>query len=392
MSRGEEKGGGKNEGLYTGPGRMGIINREGIGTMSIWESYPETYRSAEVQRLLAAVRAGECAAVIGLSGSGKSNLLGFMAHRVTGPGLPELVLADCNRLATPSAAAFLDLLGEMMGGGMAPTRQSLTDLETLIGARLASSAVGLCLLVDRFDALPGEAQRALSGQLRALRDAYKYSLTYILAIRRPLEPALEIAELFFAHTLWLGGLARPDAIWSAAQYAARSGLAWPEEVLEKLAEISGGYPSLLRACCEACAAGAAPNLESLRSHPAVQRRVDEFWRDAPTLEHLERSGLVGNALLGPAPAFSTPTGVETDTTSLTAAEFRLWAYMRAHAGQVCGKDELVQAVWPEEAQLEGLRDDSLAQLVSRLRRKVEPDPANPARIITVAGRGYRFVR
>jgi len=362
--------------------------------MSIWESYPETYREVEVQRLLSAVRAGECAAVIGLSGSGKSNLLGFMAHRLEGPGLSEFVLVDCNRLAAPTAAAFLDLLGEMLGGGMAPLRQSLTDLETLIGARLASSSVGLCLLVDRFDALPDEAQRSLAGQLRALRDAYKYSLTYIIATRRPLEPALEIAELFFAHTLWLEALARPDAVWSAAQYAARSGLAWSDEVLERLAEVSGGYPSLLRACCEACAAGAAPNLESLRAHPAVQRRVDEFWRDAPSLEHLERSSLVGNALLGPAPAFNVPApaGVETDTTGLTAAEFRLWAYLRAHARQVCGKDELIQAVWPEEEQLEGLRDDSLAQLVSRLRRKIEPDPANPARILTVPGRGYRFVR
>jgi hypothetical protein len=361
--------------------------------MSIWESYPETYRSAEVQRLLSAVRAGECAAVIGLSGSGKSNLLGFMAHRLGGPGLPEFVLVDCNRLAAQTATAFLDLLGEMLGGGIAPPRQSLTDLETLIGARLASSSVGLCLLVDRFDALPDEGQRALSGHLRALRDAYKYTLTYIVATRRPLEPALEIAELFFAHTLWLGTLARPDAVWSAAQYAARGGLTWSDEVLDKLAEISGGYPSLLRACCEACAAGADPNIESLRLHPAVQRRLDEFWRDAPSLEHLERSGLVGNALLGPAPAFKMPAhgGVETDTSGLTAAEFRLWAYLRAHARQVCGKDELIQAVWPEEAQLEGLRDDSLAQLVSRLRRKVEPDPAKPARIITVAGRGYRFV-
>jgi hypothetical protein len=361
--------------------------------MSIWESYPETYRSAEVQRLLSAVRAGECAAVIGLSGSGKSNLLGFMAHRLGGPGLPEFVLVDCNRLAAPTAAAFLELLGELLGGGMAPIHQSLTDLETLIGARLASSSAGVCLLIDRFDALPDEALRGLAGHLRALRDAYKYSLTYIVAARRPLEPALEIAELFFAHTLWLGALARPDAVWSATQYAARSGLAWPEEVLEKLVEVSGGYPSLLRACCEAYAAGAAANLQSLRAHPAVQRRVDEFWRDAPALEHLERSGLVGNALLGPAPAPGTPSlgGVEIDTTGLTAAEFRLWAYLRAHARQVCGKDELIQAVWPEEAQLEGLRDDSLAQLVSRLRRKVEPDPANPARILTVPGRGYRFV-
>ncbi|HLE30620.1 MAG TPA: helix-turn-helix domain-containing protein [Anaerolineales bacterium] len=40
----------------------------------------------------------------------------------------------------------------------------------------------------------------------------------------------------------------------------------------------------------------------------------------------------------------------------------------------------------------GVRDDSLAQLVRRLREKIEPDPANPRHIHTVPGRGYRFVK
>jgi DNA-binding response OmpR family regulator len=157
--------------------------------------------------------------------------------------------------------------------------------------------------------------------------------------------------------------------------------------LEKLIEISGGYPALLRACCEAYAAGAAPELEAMRAHPAVRRRVDEFWRDAPIAEYLQHSGLARNALLGSAPG-----DIEIDTTGLTAAEFRLWAYFQNHAGQVCSKDELIQAVWPEEVQVEGLRDDSLAQLVRRLRRKIEPKPTSPARILTVPGRGYRFIR
>jgi len=38
----------------------------------------------------------------------------------------------------------------------------------------------------------------------------------------------------------------------------------------------------------------------------------------------------------------------------------------------------------------GIRDDSLAQLVRRLREKIEPDAAAPKHILTVPGRGYRF--
>jgi DNA-binding response OmpR family regulator len=51
----------------------------------------------------------------------------------------------------------------------------------------------------------------------------------------------------------------------------------------------------------------------------------------------------------------------------------------------------MRAVWPEvKVYDEGLQDDSLAQLVRRLRRKIEPDPSNPVHIFNVTGRGYRF--
>ena len=73
--------------------------------MSAWDDYPEDYRTSQVQSILSAVRAGESAAVIGLSGSGKSNLLGYLAHRWGKAGArPRLVLVDCNRLADVSAA------------------------------------------------------------------------------------------------------------------------------------------------------------------------------------------------------------------------------------------------------------------------------------------------
>ena len=49
--------------------------------MPVWEAYPSGYRAGEVAALRCAARAGECSAVIGLSGAGKSNLLGFLAYR-----------------------------------------------------------------------------------------------------------------------------------------------------------------------------------------------------------------------------------------------------------------------------------------------------------------------
>ena len=62
-----------------------------------WEEYPATYREREVQTLLSAVRAGESASLVGLSGAGKSNVMGFLAHRVSLPD-HRFALVDCNRL------------------------------------------------------------------------------------------------------------------------------------------------------------------------------------------------------------------------------------------------------------------------------------------------------
>jgi hypothetical protein len=359
--------------------------------MDIWMSYPSSYRGREVQYILSAVRAGDCASVIGLSGAGKSNLLGFIAHRLSGPDLPEFALVDCNRLASPTAQAFLALVASALAVEAAPAWPGVSEMESILQARLDQYQHGLCLLIDRFDALPPEELASLAGNLRSLRDAFKYSLTFVIAARRPLSPVSELAELFYAHTLWLGPLAPQDARWSAAQYMARLGLDWPEDRLEKLVDLSGGYPSLLRACCEAHAQGAALEVGSLSAHPAVRRRVDEFWRGLPSQEDLGRSGLTSHPLLGSPPS---PAGLEApsaiDTTHLTASEYALLAYFQEHPGEVCSKDALIEAVWPAEVYTDGLRDDSLSQLVRRLRLKIETDPSNPSRVLTVPGRGYRF--
>lgn len=359
--------------------------------MSVWDSYPPTYRQTEVQRILSAVRAGNCAAVLGLSGAGKSNLLGFIAHRVKPPDAPEFLLLDCNRLREPSAAAFLDLLAASLAG----TNEAASPyLDVLLARRLAGAPGGLCLLVDRLDALPADEMGRLAGNLRALRDAFKYTLTFVIGARQPVDTASELAELFFAHTLWLGVLSPEDARWSAASYATRAGLDWNQDTLGQLVALSRGYPSLLRACCEAHAGGVALETEALRTYPAVRRRADEIWSDHPSAETLAQVGLASHPLLGAPPVAEAITRGEAaiiDTSTLTAAEHRLMLYFQQHAGEVCKKDDLIQSVWPEEVHAAGLRDDSLAQLVRRLRTKIEPDPSNPQHILTVAGRGYRYL-
>lgn len=369
-----------------------------------WSSYPGDYRRTEVAAITTATAAGECVALAGLSGAGKSNLLGFLAYRVAlPPPAPRFVLIDCNRLVEFTPGGFFRLVRQALEPTpLAAAADELAALDASIGQRLGDEQ-GLCLLLDRFDALsppdgenPGSLAPVFSN-LRALRDAYKYQLTCVIAARRP--PALnsELAELFYANTLWLGPLSESDARWNIARfakrYAGRPEIRWDEPVIEALLGLSGGYPSFLRALCEAWVGQPAGTTrvdwDALRRHPAVERRVAEFLADEPDEAALRLSGLSGHPLL---PA-RRPSGLAGfDTSSLTAKEYLLLEYFLARAGQVCEKDDLIRAVWPEDRVfMEGVRDDSLAQLVRRLRKKVEVDPSEPAHIHTVPGRGYRFI-
>ncbi len=391
--------------------------------MSVWEAYPSDYRSREVRSLLQATAAGECVSVIGLSGAGKSNLLGYLGHRCgrqsgdpSSDALCRFILVDCNRLREPAPAPLWQLARACLGD-TGPAEDELAALEKAIGRAIEKDG-SLCLLLDRFDVLgsgvsedgvsedgvsEGSAseggtkdraisiQPAISGNLRALRDAYKYSLAYVTATRRPIDPHSELAELFYSNTLWLGPLSESDARWTVARYAGRKGVAWDESTIQSMILLSWGYPSLLRAVCEAHAAGTGLTHEDLLAHPAIQRRVEEFWSDVPTAEELRKSGLEGQPLLEGGRPHGKRAVQPISTADLTAKEHLLLKYLQSHAGQVCEKDDLIRAVWPEDKISErGIRDDSLAQLVRRLREKIEANPSSPRYIHTAPGRGYRF--
>jgi len=72
--------------------------------------------------------------------------------------------------------------------------------------------------------------------------------------------------------------------------------------------------------------------------------------------------------------------------TLTVREFDLLAFLVSHPHHVFRREELLEHVWGYT-----FGDTSTVTVhVRRLREKVEPDPANPTRIRTVWGVGYRF--
>jgi two-component system response regulator RegX3 len=75
--------------------------------------------------------------------------------------------------------------------------------------------------------------------------------------------------------------------------------------------------------------------------------------------------------------------------SLPLKEFELLHLLLANAGRVLPRETLIDRVWGSDY----VGDTKTLDVhIKRLRAKVEPDPANPTRIITYRGLGYKFDR
>ncbi len=74
---------------------------------------------------------------------------------------------------------------------------------------------------------------------------------------------------------------------------------------------------------------------------------------------------------------------------LPLKEFELLELLLANAGRVLTRDTLISRVWGHDY----VGDTKTLDVhVKRLRAKVEDDPANPRRIVTIRGLGYKYDR
>jgi DNA-binding response OmpR family regulator len=91
----------------------------------------------------------------------------------------------------------------------------------------------------------------------------------------------------------------------------------------------------------------------------------------------------GDLVVDPNRRVATRSGVEL---ALTVREFDLLVFLLRNPGRVVRRAELLKSVWGWT-----FGDQSTVTVhVRRLREKVEDDPAQPRRIITVWGVGYRY--
>ncbi len=73
---------------------------------------------------------------------------------------------------------------------------------------------------------------------------------------------------------------------------------------------------------------------------------------------------------------------------LTASEYKLLKLFMDNQDQVLSSDQILSSLWDCEEKF--IDNNSLTVYIRRLRTKIEDDPGNPKKIVTVRGMGYKW--
>ncbi|MGB0389261.1 MAG: winged helix-turn-helix domain-containing protein [Ardenticatenaceae bacterium] len=251
-------------------------------------SQAPTFRQAEISRLLNHARAGASASIIGVSGTGKSNLFNHLldplaqSHylgdhtskyifvRVNFHYMPDFTIRSVYSLILEQLE-LLDERLELLNLHSEQIKQIGRYHEALLDAGddvlkvqryfnlairtlLGRSKRQLIFLFDQFEEVYQNATPRLFTSLRGLREAYKYRLSYFVFTRNTLlklaetDPAREeFYELLAPNVTGLGPYNPEDASSLLRRVSRRYQLPLNEPQADRLLDLSGGHAGLLRA-------------------------------------------------------------------------------------------------------------------------------------------------
>jgi len=441
------------------------------------DRYTLAYRAAETSQVMAWVEAGQSGCLIGLRGAGKSNFLRFLLRQdvqqhYLGQAYADyvFVLIDLLALTECTEWAVYEMVLDRLLHQMRLLREeeAIEGLESLhrevVHSRdllTAQRAVERCmdifcqrltrrvvLLFDEFGTVFRACDPSLLRGLRAIRDAHKGQVSYVVVVtgdlahlRDDLSEVNHFYRLVSRNVCGLGPYSEADARQMIGYLASQRSIELSAGDTAHLIELSGGHAGLLKAILSMLwgvhyGSSLSEIVPSLGGEPTIEAECRKVWgslgateqiglralaggmqADPHTLHRLERKGLVEETR-SKACLFSrvfgdfvrqqalpvaegtqisrSPRRVQIDgrrVENLTELEFEILCYLYEHQGQVCSKDELIANIYRQRynRMAGGVTDEALQTLISRLRAKIESDRQRPRYVITVHGEGYKFV-
>lgn len=318
---------------------------------------------------------------------------------------------------------------------------------------LTESGLKIIFLVDGFDKFVSLYEASLFSNLRSFRDINSSRFCYLLFSKEDIfsdqdinkiEPLYKIIS---SDTVYLKPFNAPDTRKRIKDLASLRKIHFSKSQIEIAEKASGGFPSFIKLAVQLLFKNPRLGLKQLSEQMltdpsgilrlkeltnALSQKQREILLDVAKksykgklagddFEVLEKKGLLRgkgifselfktfilanqeskngdpeklNPLRARAGIYIDPktsrvfvNGKEAD--NLTRQEFRMLSFLYQNGDRICERDEVIKAVWAMEG-TEGISDEAVDQLVTRLRGKIEENKSNPEHILTVRGRGFTF--
>lgn len=296
---------------------------------------------------------------------------------------------------------------------------------------VVDSGVYITIVFNRFDRMKEAATSAFFENLQSLRDHANAQLSYIFTSYRPLtdlrpDVFTKQSMSVFCQDMYLKPATHDDASTILHTFEDRYKLNLKDDIRDEFLQITGGHVQFIHlSMIKLKDAGQVPQtrpelIELLLSNEEALLQSEELLdsltekeltglhqlasedqsleklKDYPYLTNTgmvtvrEEKPVVFSPLLRQAIIRRIGQKTNGATKDFTKKEHLLFTFLKQHEGELCEREDLVEAVWPEYAE-SGVSDWAVDRLVARVRQKLKTQESE-YEIVTVITRGYKLVK
>ncbi|HSW88076.1 MAG TPA: helix-turn-helix domain-containing protein [Candidatus Saccharimonadales bacterium] len=287
--------------------------------------YPENSRFEEIEKILGFIKEGNSCQLIGLPGTGRSNLLGFLAynHAIRAKHLGDqekqfhFVMINFSELKHRSLfdvtkIIFLTIVESLKTPELQPIHEKVTTifkeslsyqdelilfqgLKSTIDILAVAQQLTIVLLFERFEEYVPKLTPDFFTNLRVLRNRAKYHFSVIFSLNRSLEELLEPSttadfyELIAGHTIYLPISDIPGNKFRITYLEKATGKTIDPKTIETITEYTAGHGKLTRICVEILLSsppdkGEPEGVEFFLQQKRIQGTLNEIWQALSPLE------------------------------------------------------------------------------------------------------------
>ncbi len=310
--------------------------------------------------------------------------------------------------------------------------------------KIISEGVNLTIFFIRFDRISEAASAEFFANLEGIKDATHHKLSFVFTTSRGLN---SVSPKVFSHTslslaqsqIFLKPASDADLKIICDAYIKRFGLRISEELETELKRLTGGYVQYLQLALislnepENSISKPKDLSNFLLSDERINLQSEELWegltpneqqsllkilngqslneKELRDSKYLIDSGFVlktdsGYKIFSPIfeKSLESKNGKSEEGSKetlpfslgskgrskmeLSKKEHLLFSYLKQNLGEICEREAIIEAVWPEEEAL-GVSDWAIDRLVARLRKKIKEE--GEFEIVTIKTRGFKLI-